>query len=127
MRAIRRLQALGVLLFDRGLLRAVFEHARNVAIASVITAAGLQAMHPGSEDLFSAPTLAGYVVAAIGLLLLLLNFIDGLWRLARFRSHLFWQIALTLGYFVLAWRVAQLVLLFKTGMGGFGGVGSFTL
>jgi len=120
MRPVRRLQALGVLLFDRGLLRAIFEHARNVAISSVITAAGLQAMHPGSEDLFVAPSLAGYVVAVIGLVLLLLNFVDGLWRLARFRSHLFWQISLTLAYFVLAWRVAQLVLLFKTGGAGAG-------
>lgn len=120
MKPLRRLQALGVLLFDRGLLRAIFEHARNVAISSVITAAGLQGVQPPDEALFAAPMLAGYLVAAIGLVLLLLNFIDGLWRLARFRSHLFWQIALTFGYLVLAWRVAQLVLLFKTGAAGGG-------
>ncbi|HEY9255334.1 MAG TPA: hypothetical protein VIP30_12445 [Stenotrophomonas sp.] len=120
MRPLRRLQALGVLLFDRGLLRAIFEHTRNVAISSVITAAGLQVVNPAEQAWFTAPTLAGYLVAAIGLMLLLLNFIDGLWRLARFRSHWFWQIALTLAYAVLAWRVAQLVLLLKTGAAGAG-------
>jgi len=117
MRVLRRLHALGVLVFDRGVLRAVFEHARNVAISSVITAAGLQGVKHGTASIFASMTLVGYAVMAIGLCLLLLNFLDGLWRLARFRSHLLWQVALVLAYVVLAWRVAQLVLLFKTGAG----------
>ncbi len=112
------MHALGILLFDRGILRAIFEHARNVAISSVITAAGLQVVRQGSETFFAPSTFAGYGVVGIGLTLLALNFLDGLWRLARFRSHLVWQATLVLAYLVVSWRVAQLVLLFKTGGGG---------
>lgn len=118
MRLARALHALAVKLFDDGVLRLVFEHARNVAIASVITAAGLQFVRQGATAIFTPPGFAGYVVSAIGISLLLLNFIDGLWRLAKLRSHLVWQIALAAAYVFLAWRLAQLVLLFKTGGGG---------
>ncbi len=118
MRFARTLHAWAVKLFDEGVLRLVFEHARNVAIASVITAAGLQFVRHGATAVFTPPGFAGYVAAAIGITLLVLNFIDGLWRLARLRSHLAWQIALTAAYVFLAWRLAQLVLLFKTSGGG---------
>lgn len=120
--AIRRI---AVVLFDGGVLRLIFEHARNVAISSLITAAGLEVIRSGDTYFrFVHPTLAGYFVAAIGASLLLLNLLDGLWKLSRLKSSLLLQCALCLAYAFVSWRVAQLVLSFKIGAGFGMGIGN---
>jgi len=114
-RPVRRVAGV---LFDEGLLRLVFEHARNVAVSSLITAAGLEVARVSPQDSqFIHPGLAGYSVAALGVALLLLNLLDGLWKLSRLRWHLVLQCALCLTYVLVSWRVAQLVLAFKLGAG----------
>ncbi|WP_210132510.1 hypothetical protein [Stenotrophomonas rhizophila] len=112
------LRRIAVQLFDNGVLRLIFENTRNMAVSSLITAAGLEVVRAGPGDLdLVNPTLAGYVVVTIGVSLLLLNLGDGLWRLSRMKSHLLLQILLCGAYAFIFWRVVYLVLYFKAGGG----------
>ena len=115
------LRRVAIQLFDNGVLRLIFENARNMAVSTLITAAGLEVVRdgPGELDLVN-PTMVGYVVAAIGSTLLLLNLFDGLWRLSRMKSHLVLQILLCAAYAFIFWRVVTLVLYFKAGGAGLG-------
>ncbi|HEY0335383.1 MAG TPA: hypothetical protein VGC74_17050 [Stenotrophomonas sp.] len=111
------IRRIAVLLFDDGLLRLIFEHVRNVAVSSLITAAGLEVARVSpSESEFTHPGFAGYSVAAIGMSLLVLNLLDGLWKLSRLKSHVLLQCVLCVSYALISWRVAQLVLSFKLGV-----------
>ncbi|MGE8258004.1 MAG: hypothetical protein ACN6RJ_01175 [Stenotrophomonas sp.] len=109
---------LAILLFERGVLQQVFENARNLAVASLITAAGLEVVRssPGELDLAN-PSIVGYFVTAIGAGLLLLNLSDGLWRLGKLKSHLTLQLLLCAAYVFITLRVAQLVLSLKATSG----------
>src|SRR5262249_35710557 len=83
-------------LFDEAGLDTVFQHARNVLSGTVIVAAGLYAAHHLGPSLLPGMWtvhVAGYVVAAMGVVLLLLNLCDGLRRLARRRHHVALRIA----------------------------------
>lgn len=113
------IRRIATLLFDDGVLRLIFENTRNMAVSSLIAAAGLEVVRTGPGNLNLAnPTLVGYVVTAIGGCLLLLNLADGIWRLSRLKWHLLLQVALCCGYAFIFWRVVQLVLSFKGAGGG---------
>lgn len=115
-----RLHRVALSLFDGGVLRLIFENVRNMAVSTLITAAGLEVVRTKRGDLDLAnSTLVGYVVAGIGVSLLLLNLFDGIWRLSRVKGHVILQIALCVVYAFISFRVAQLVLTFKSN-GGFG-------
>jgi len=102
-------------LFDRGVLQQIFENARNLAVSSLITAAGLEVVRSSVGPIELAyPTIVGYFVTAIGAGLLLLNLCDGLWRLGKLKSHLVLQLLLCAAYVFITLRVAQLVLSLKT-------------
>jgi hypothetical protein len=112
------LRRIAIQLFDNGVLRLIFENTRNMAVSTLITAAGLEVVRAGPGDLdLVNPTLAGYVVVFIGVSLLLLNLGDGLWRLSRMKSHLVLQVLLCGAYAFIFWRVVYLVLYFKAGGG----------
>ncbi|WP_313341693.1 hypothetical protein [Stenotrophomonas sp.] len=112
------LRRIATQLFDNGLLRLIFENTRNMAVSSLITAAGLEVVRAGPGDLdLVNPTLVGYVVTTIGAILLVLNLMDGLWRLSRVKSHLILQVLLCGAYAFIFWRVVYLVLYFKAGAG----------
>ena len=119
------LHRLATQLSDNGVLRLIFENTRNMAVPTLITAAGLEVVRAGPNDLdLKPPTLAGYVVVIIGVSLLLLNLFDGLWRLSRMKSHLLLQVLMCAAYAFIFFRVVHLVLYFKAGGGmnmGMGG------
>ena len=101
-------------LFDGGVSRLIFEHARNLVVATLVLAVGLEATRHDPREigiLFFRST--GYVVAAIGAGLVLLNLADGLHRLSRARLPWFGQAALVAIYFFMFWRVAHLIVLFR--------------
>jgi hypothetical protein len=103
--------------FERGGLRAVFDHARNAVVATIIVAAGLEtARRMDLTDLQGVfnPLLAGYLVAAVGCALIVLNFVDGLRRLARLRWHVTLQLALGAIYLLLSFRVIHLIIYMRT-------------
>ncbi|MEI5996439.1 hypothetical protein H3V53_04220 [Paraburkholderia bengalensis] len=104
-------------LFDRGGLKVAFEHVRNLVIATILVAAGFETVKrfdtidmPG----LSNPLIAGYVVAGTGCLLVALNFLDGLRKLARLRWHYALQAALSIGYLFFSFRIVQLIIYFRT-------------
>ncbi|MFL9998944.1 hypothetical protein PQR34_46880 [Paraburkholderia sediminicola] len=104
-------------LFDRGGLSAAFEHARNLLVATFIVAAGFETVsHFDTIDLpgLHNPLFAGYVVAGTGCLLIVLNFIDGLRKLAKLRWHVALQAALSIAYLLFSLRVVQLIVLFRS-------------
>jgi hypothetical protein len=103
--------------FDRGGLRAVFEHARNAVVATIIVAAGLDMagrVHVTTLLGLVDPLLAGYVVAGAGFALIALNLVDGLRKLANLRWHVALQAALGLGYLLVSFRIVQLVIFMRT-------------
>jgi hypothetical protein len=103
-------------LFERGGVNDIFAHGRNLVTATLIVAAG---MHVTSPDAVSRAwgilnlQVAGYTVAAFGLLLLVLNLIDGLHKLAKARRHVLLQALLMIAYLLISVRVAQLVIAFR--------------
>jgi hypothetical protein len=105
-------------LFDQDGLNTVFQHARNVLSGTMIIAAGMYAAHHlGASPLPGMWTLhvAGYVVTAIGIVLLVLNLCDGLRRLSRRRHHLALRVATIVVYVALSVRLTQVIVYFRAG------------
>ena len=51
----------------------------------------------------------------VGVVVLLLNFIDGLTKLAKLNWHVAWQIMMSLFYIAVSIRLVQLILAFRGG------------
>src|SRR5215203_6624343 len=77
-------------LLDEGGIEEIFSHLRNLLIATVIIAAGSYVMRQPGVELFGVlnPGIAGVGVGTIGILLVVLNLIDGLYKLTRLGSPL---------------------------------------
>jgi hypothetical protein len=106
-------------LFDQKGLDTVFSHARNVVTGAVIVAAGTCATHySGNTPLPGGWSLhfAGYVVTAVGVLLLLLNLLSGLRSLARRRHPRLLRALTILLYIGLSVRLAQVLVLVRAVM-----------
>jgi len=103
-------------LFDEDGLNTVFQHARNVLSGTLIVAAGLYAAHhlggPPVPGMWTVH-LAGYLVATLGVVLLLLNLCDGLRRLARRRHHRALRVATIVVYLALSVRLTQVIVYFR--------------
>jgi len=109
-------QHLGAELFEREGLSTLFQHARNVLSGSLIIAAGLYASH--HRPRLPAPALwtvqfAGHVVTVVGVLLLVLNLIDGLRRLSRRGYPLLLHAVAALAYFGITVRLVQVLAYFR--------------
>jgi ABC-type Co2+ transport system permease subunit len=105
------------LMFDDGGIEEMFRHVRNIITASVITAAGIYATeHENSMRIWGVLDVlsAGYFVTVVGTVLFVLNLIDGLRRLAKFKQHFILQALLVILYLLITVRVAQLVLSFRS-------------
>lgn len=103
-------------LFENEGLGTVFAHARNVLTATLIIAAGLYAItHAGKTWLpgMFAVHVAGYAVAGMGGVLLLLNLADGLRRLSQRRHHLALRLLAIAVYLLLSLRLTQVIVYFR--------------
>ena len=104
-------------LFHRDSLSEVFAHARNVLTCAMLMAAGMFAVrHHERVQLPGMWTVhaAGYIVVAVGVLLLLLNLWDGLRRLSRRRHSLVLRAIAIYVYIALSLRLTQVLLYFRT-------------
>jgi len=94
----------------------VFNHLGKMVIGTLIISAGA---HVSSDEpsvvLFGylRHSLVGRGVMLFGILLLLLNFIDGLHKLAKLEWHVALQIVMSLCYVILSVRLIQLILAFR--------------
>jgi hypothetical protein len=96
--------------------KAVFGHVEKMIIGTLIVSAGA---HVSSSE--PAIVLFGYLrhglvgrgVELFGVTLLVLNFLDGLYKLARLDWHAAYQIAMSVCYVALSVRLIQLILAFR--------------
>lgn len=94
----------------------IFGHVEKMVIGTLIVSAGA---HVSSTE--PAIALFGYLrhglvgrgVMLFGMVLLLLNFLDGLYKLARLDWHAAYQAVMTLCYIALSARLIQLILAFR--------------
>lgn len=111
------IREIATFLFDHGGLKAIFDHAKNIVVATLIMAAGTSVMKLSGMTAITflgLPTFAGTGVALVGFSLLALNFIDG-WRAMReMKHHLALHIIMLMSYALLSWRIAQIVFQFRS-------------
>jgi hypothetical protein len=94
----------------------MFSHVEKMIVATLIISAGA---HVSSNE--PAIVLFGYLrhgligrgVELFGVVLLVLNFLDGLYKLAKLDWHAAYQVAMALCYFALSVRLIQLILAFR--------------
>jgi hypothetical protein len=94
----------------------LFGHVEKMIIGTLIVSAGA---HVSSND--PAIVLFGYLrhglvgrgVELFGVILLVLNFLDGFYKLARLDWHAAYQIIMSVCYFALSVRLIQLILAFR--------------
>jgi len=104
-------------LFDNEGLATVFQHARNVLTGAAVVGAGMYAVHHMETSSRLAGLwnvhLAGYAVAIMGAVLLALNLLDGLRRLAKRRHRLMLRVLAILVYVALSLRLIQVIIYFR--------------
>ena len=93
-------------------------HIEKLIIGTLIVSAGA---HVSSDEpsiqLFGylRHSLVGRGVMLIGVAILALNFIDGLYKLAKVNRHVAWQIVMSFFYIAVSVRLIQLILAFRGG------------
>ena len=102
--------------FEGAGLKDVFEHVRNLVLATLVIAAGVHGNAYGPH----MPALAvfefepwGYGVTAVGLILAVLNLLDGFHKLARRNAPILLRVLVIMLYLFFAVQVAQLIYLFR--------------
>jgi hypothetical protein len=94
----------------------IFGYVEKMIVGTLIISAGA---HVSSNE--PAIVLFGYLrhglvgrgVELFGVILLVLNFLDGFYKLAKLDWHAAYQIAMSLCYIVLSVRLIQLILAFR--------------
>jgi hypothetical protein len=94
----------------------IFGYVEKMIIATLIISAGA---HVSSNE--PAIVLFGYLrhglvgrgVELFGVVLLVLNFLDGFYKLSKLDWHAAYQIAMSICYIVLSVRLIQLILAFR--------------
>ena len=98
------------------LSKEIFSHVEKMIIGTLIISAGA---HVSSNE--PAIVLFGYLrhglvgrgVELFGLILLFLNFLDGLYKLSKLDWHAAYQIVMSFCYIALSVRLIQLILAFR--------------
>jgi hypothetical protein len=94
----------------------IFSHVEKMIIGTLIVSAGahVSSTEPWIELFgYLRHGLIGRGVMLFGVILLVLNFLDGLYKLARLNWHIAYQILMTILYFALSVRLIQLILAFR--------------
>src|SRR3954463_3408970 len=96
--------------------REIFSHVEKMIIGTLIVSAGahVSSSEPGIVLFgYLRHGLVGRGVELFGVILLLLNFLDGLYKLARVNWHTAYQIAMTICYIAMSVRLVELILAFR--------------
>ena len=98
------------------IFKEIVSHVEKIIIGTLIISAGA---HVSSNEpaiqLFGylRHSLVGRGVMLVGIIILILNFIDGLYKLAKVNWHVAWQIVMSVFYIALSVRMIQLILAFR--------------
>jgi hypothetical protein len=98
------------------IFKEIVSHIEKIIIGTLIVSAGAHvSSNEPSIQLFGylRHSLVGRGVMLIGIIVLLLNFIDGLYKLAKVNWHVAWQIVMSVFYIALSVRMIQLILAFR--------------
>ena len=94
----------------------IVSHIEKIIIGTLIVSAGAHVpSNKPSIELFGylRHNLVGRGVMLVGVIILLLNFIDGLYKLGKVNWHVVWQIVMSVFYIALSVRMIQLILAFR--------------
>ena len=94
----------------------IVSHIEKIIIGTLIVSAGAHvSSNKPSIQLFGylRHSLVGRGVMLVGVAILLLNFIDGLYKLGKVNWHVAWQILMSVFYIALSVRMIQLILAFR--------------
>lgn len=94
----------------------IFSHVEKMIVGTLIISAGahVSSTEPWIELFgYLRHGLVGRGVMLFGFILLLLNFIDGLYKLAKLNWHIAYQVLMTILYIALSVRLIQLILAFR--------------
>jgi hypothetical protein len=102
-------------LFENEGLSTVFQHARNVLTGAAVVGAGFYAVHLHADRVQGMWNVhaAGYFVATMGVVLLVLNLLDGLRRLAKRKHHVALRVFAIFVYVALSLRLTQVIVYFR--------------
>src|SRR5258707_4838580 len=98
------------------LSKEIFSHVEKMIIGTLIVSAGA---HVSSTEpaivlfCYLRHGLVGRGVELFGVMLLLLNFLDGRYRLSKVSWHVAYQIVMSFCYIALSVRLIQLILAFR--------------
>ena len=98
------------------LSKELFSHVEKLIIGTLIVSAGahVSSTEPAIELFgYLRHGLVGRGVELFGAILLFLNFLDGLYKLAKLDWHVAYQIVMSLCYIALSVRLIQLILAFR--------------
>ena len=94
----------------------MFGHVEKMIVATLVISAGAHVSRPAPAILlfgYLRHGLIGRGVELFGIVLLVLNFLDGLYKLSKLNWHIAYQIAMSICYIVLSVRLVQLILAFR--------------
>lgn len=98
-------------------VRAVFGYVERIIVGTLVVSAGTHiSTNEPTIMLFGylRHGLVGRGVELFGVILLVLNFLDGLYRLSKSQWHTVLQIIMTLIYVALSVRLVELILAFRS-------------
>ena len=101
--------------FEKGRVKTIFDHLRNLFYCSLIIAAGsyVHANPPEWAQRISVSEVFGYPIIAVGVLLMLLNLADGIYKLSKLEHPVLLSMLTTLFYLVLAVRLVEIMIIFR--------------
>lgn len=96
--------------------KGLFSHIEKMIVGTLIVSAGahVSSAEPAIELFgYLRHGLVGRGVELFGIALLILNFLDGLYRLTKQNWHIVAQVVMTICYVALSARLIQLILAFR--------------
>ncbi len=99
-----------------GLSKEIFDHVRNYLICALILAIGANEFnqHESSTYGFISSEFSGVGVIALALILMFINFYDGIRRISSVKFHNLFIIILALMYLFVSLRIVEIAWYFRS-------------
>ncbi len=100
---------------NTGVIGLIFIYVRNLGLCALMLAAGSYAItnQPDWIMNITAYKFWGYILIGIGILLVLLNLVDGLYELFKLKFHIFISIIVSISYVVISLRIVIMIWHFR--------------
>ena len=100
---------------NTGVIGLIFIYVRNLTLCALILAAGSYAItnQPDWVVNISVYKFWGYILIGIGILLTLLNLVDGLYKLFKLKFHILISIIVSISYVVISFRIVMMIWHFR--------------